>query len=351
MTTTSSTMNTKQSVPANGLIIAAVLALIGIAAWIYQISAGMQVTGLGQQAVWGLYIAAFFTAVGSGAGLLGMVGLSEFLPVMSQESRPRVLSAALAALAAGGLLINLDLGNPLKLWQLIIGMRFSSMMTWDFWLLAISALVALVYLVSAKDGKEQKTLGVVAMAAALLVVAVEGWMLTTMAARPLWGSGMILLTFLLGAAIAALSLVTFVLPEVKNLRMTLAAALGLSLVLVVSEALTGLLSGNPQTVEEMQVLVFGSAASFFWFHLLVGLVLPLVLVLRSSSSLPLVGGLALLGVLVEKVWLLAAGQANPWLDLPAAGYFPTWVEFVAVIGMAALGFLIYRLIIILFKVK
>jgi Ni/Fe-hydrogenase subunit HybB-like protein len=50
------------------------------------------------------------------------------------------------------------------------------------------------------------------------------------------------------------------------------------------------------------------------------------------------------GVLAEKVWLLAAGQAEPWLALPQGSYFPTWVEFLAVIGAISLGVIIYLLL-------
>jgi molybdopterin-containing oxidoreductase family membrane subunit len=88
------------------------------------------------------------------------------------------------------------------------------------------------------------------------------------------------------------------------------------------------------------LLLVGSVAPIFWLHLLAGLVLPLGLI-YTGSLVKLAGGLALLGVLAEKVWMLAAGQAQPWLDLPAGQYFPTWVEFLAVIGVVALAALLY----------
>jgi Ni/Fe-hydrogenase subunit HybB-like protein len=52
-------------------------------------------------------------------------------------------------------------------------------------------------------------------------------------------------------------------------------------------------------------------------------------------------GNKILGVLLEKTWLLAAGQAQPWLDLPTGTYAPTWVEIVGVVGMVALGAVLY----------
>jgi hypothetical protein len=39
---------------------------------------------------------------------------------------------------------------------------------------------------------------------------------------------------------------------------------------------------------------------------------------------------------LQKLWLLVAGQAVPWLALPAGRYWPTWVEVVGLLGAAAL---------------
>jgi molybdopterin-containing oxidoreductase family membrane subunit len=339
MATTAQTFESKRATPAGGLVVAAILALAGIAAWIYQLSAGMGVTGLGQQVVWGLYIAGFFTAVGAGAGLLGLVGLSEFRPILPLAARTRALSLSLAAFVAGGLLITMDVGNPLQLWRLVAGLRFSSMMTWDFWLLVIAGLVTLVYLLTVRFTQPQKALGVLGLLAAIAVVAVEGWMLAVLSARPLWGGGLTLVSFLLAAAIAGLSLAMLLLPKAAFLRSGLAIALGLSLVFVLAEVLTGLLAGEPRGLSEVRLLLTGSPAFAFWFQLVVGVLIPLAL-LRSGSP-GAAGILALLGVLAEKWWLLAVGQAEPWLALPQGSYLPTWVEFVAVVGVFAIGWLVY----------
>ena len=342
MATTSQTFEQKRTAPTGGLVIAAILAVAGIAAWIYQIVQGMQVTGLGQQVVWGLYIAGFFSAIGAGAGLLGLVGLSEFRPLLPLAARTRALSLALAAFIAGGLLITMDVGNPLQLWRIVAGLRFSSMMTWDFWLLVIAGLVTLIYLIAARAAHSQKGLGVIGLLAAVTVVAVEGWMLAVLSARPLWGSGLTLVNFLLGAAIAGISLALIAGYAKERLTSLLGIALGLSLIFVLAEVLTGLLSGEARTQAEIGLLLTGSMAPVFWFHLAAGLILPLALL--RSGSVTAAGALALMGVLAEKIWLLAVGQAQPWLALPQGSYYPTWVEWAAVAGAIAVGALVFRLV-------
>jgi molybdopterin-containing oxidoreductase family membrane subunit len=330
------------STPTAELIFLGLLALAGISVWIYQLSQGMQVTGLGQQVVWGLYIGAFFVAVGAGAGILALTGLSEFRPILPTAMRLQALTLALAAFVVGGLLIAMDVGNPMQLWRIVSAFRFKSMMTWDFWLLAVSGVVTVIYLLQARTAQPLKAVGAISVLVSLAVVMVEGWMLSVQAARPLWGSGLTVVSFLVGAAIAGLGLAAFAFPQAgDNLRSFLTGTITISLVLVIAEVLTDLLSGELRTAAETRLLLTGAPALWFWFQLIIGLIVPLVILIRGGSP-ALAGVLALLGVLAEKVWLLAVGQAEPWVALPTGSYFPSWVELVGVVGMIALGVLIYR---------
>ena len=342
MTTTTVTMKKDNTV----LVAAIILAVVGIGAWVYQLTAGMQVTGLGNQIVWGLYIAAFFTAVGTGAGLLVLTGVSEYVPVIPSEKRVRTLYLSFSSLVVGGLLITLDVGNPVQIWRIVTAFKFSSMMTWDFWLLAIAAVVVLVYLLAARGNKVQKVWGMLGILAGMVVVIVEGWMLSAQAAHPMWGSGLTVLTFLLGAGIAGISVA--LLGDMTNEKLLgwLKVALGLSLLFAVVEVLTGLVGGE----EEISLVLTGFAAPAFWLQLVVGLLVPMALLARKTS-VGLAAILAIFGVLAEKVWMLAAGSAVPWMPGQQGVYSPSWVEIVAVIGMVAIGVLIYRLLPVLFKTE
>jgi len=310
----------------------------------------MKVTGLGQQVVWGLYIAAFFTVAGAGAGLLAMVGMSQFRPILPSNRRTKMLWLVLITFIIAAFLILMDVGSPLRTWRIVTAFRLSAMMTWDFWALVIAGVVTLTYLAFSarvkESGESFKVLGILAIIAAVVLVIIEGLMLAELAARPLWG-GVTLAGFMIGAVISGVALVFLALPldEIQNLRNWMALILGASLVLVFSEVIAGLLTGNPRNAEEIRNLLLGSTSPFFWFHVMVGILLPLWLISRSSiKSNWLVATLALLGVLAEKTWVLAAGQNQPWLDLPVGDYFPTWVEFLAVVGVVAIGILAYQLI-------
>ena len=342
MTTT--TMEKKSvGFPLAGWIVLAVMAVAGLASWGYQIARGMADVGLGQQVVWGLYIAGFFTAAGAGAGLLFLAGYSEYREVITKGERFKILSAGLASFILAGILILMDLGGQLGAWRIAFSGQWTSLMVWDFYLLIGAGIIALVAWFLARSGSGNKILGLLGMLFAVGLVVVEAWMLASQAAHPFWGGGLIVISFLLSAAIGAVGLALFALDEKRtaSLKNCLAYVVGGSLVLVAAEVLTEALAGEPRAGEVVKLVV---ASPIFWLHVVIGIVIPLVLVLGKNVSRTqalIAGGLAIFGVLMEKTWVLAAGQAQPWLDLPTGTYAPTWIEIVGVVGMAALGVALY----------
>jgi Ni/Fe-hydrogenase subunit HybB-like protein len=172
-------------------------------------------------------------------------------------------------------------------------------------------------------------------------------MLSVLAARPLWGGGLTLVSFLTTGAVAALAAGVLAWKELApKLGMWLGLALGANLVLVLAEVLTLLMSPEPRVAEEMSALLTGRVSPLFWAHVVGGLLLPLALLLwtRGAGRLPVVAILALLGVIVHKLWVLVLGQTVPWLTLPQGSYWPTWSEIVGLIGAAALVAALYMVV-------
>ncbi len=325
------------------LAVLVVLAVAGVAAWILQLTQGMGATGLSQQVAWGIYIALFFTAAGAGAAALALAAVGEFgvaLPV----DRARLLLLALGGFIVAALAILFDLGNPLQLWRIATAGRFNVMLTWDFWLLAASGVIALVYLFAGRrpGAGRMQGVGALALVAAAALVVVEGWMVAIQPARPLWTGGTTVVSFLLGAAIAGVALALLVRPAAR-LRGWLGVVLGLSLVLVLAEVVTALIGSDLRAMTEMRNAVTGTGALLFWLFLLFGLALPLGLLVagKGAGLVRAAAALAALGVLVEKLWLLVAGQAVPWMPAATVGYLPAWVELVSVLGLLAIGGLFY----------
>lgn len=336
---TAATMRTQEKGLSAAGWVAVALVVLWLAAWIYQLSVGLQVTGLGQQVVWGLYIAGFFTAAGAGAGLVAVAVVGGAMGFATALTRAKLLVLALASFIAAGVLITMDVGSPLTMWRLVVGFRFESMMTWDFWLLVLTFILTLI-LVYQKPAAGKSGLGWVTLAAGVVLVAVEGWMLSSLAARTMWSGGQSAVSFLVGAAIGGQALALLVIPSEADGKLIrgLKAVLWLNLVLVVAEVLSGQIGGSPRGAEEMLAILAGAG---LWLHVIVGLILPLALL--KAQSVKRAAGLALFGVLLEKLWYLSAGQTKSWFAaLPAGSYVPSLIEVVAIIGVVALGTLIYR---------
>lgn len=329
-----------------------VLGLAGLVIWGTQLAGGMEYTGLSQDIVWGLYIAGFFAAAGSGAGVLFLAGLATFKPELRAGLWKRLPAAALGSFVAAGILIAMDLGSPARLWRIAFSGEWSSMMVWDFWLLLATMAVALVYWVRLQNAKGQDTalrvLAVIGMLLAVVLVVAESLLLADLAARERWASGLTVITFLIAAGIGGLSLYLLVVQKAAPTRLItwLRVALVASLALVLAEVLSGIVSENVRAQEQVKLLVTGAESPLFWLQVIGGLVLPLVLLswktLPTATSVAAI--LALVGVLVEKVWILAVGQALPWVALPSAEYLPTWGEIIGVLGAVALGGLAYLLL-------
>ena len=340
-------------------VILIVLGLGGLGgAWILQLIQGMGVTGLGQQVVWGLYIAGFFTAMGGGAALVALATLSEFSILVPVARRRSVLLLALVNFVIGGLLIAMDVGNPINVWRILTAGRFTSMMTWDFLALFATGILTFVYLIvswrQAAATTLTRTFGILALIGAALLVVVEGWMLSIIAARPLWSGGLTTASFLVAAFVAGLSIAMLAWPDIdQKLGNWLKIGLWGNLAIVLIEVLTGAIEKDMRPHLEVNQLLTGAFSPMFWTYLIGGLLAPLAVLLWRKELLWLrvASVLALLGVIAEKLWLLSAGQALPWLALPEGFYSPTLIEFLGVVGGIALGILIYRFLIMILKVE
>lgn len=328
-----------------------IIAVLGIGVWIYQLVSGMQVTGLDDGVVWGLYIAAFFVAAGGGAALLVLAGILEFQNNINPILKRNILMLAITAFIVAGILITMDLGSPLQIFLLITSFKYKSMMVLDFWMLALCFIVALIFLLQVRKNENgSKFLGLIAIVVALLVVILESFMLTSIAARDMWGSGIITISFLISASIVGCALAMLIVPHSESFRKIFLTTLAMGLVISLAEVFTGAFTGNPETKARMLNILSGNIAPFFWGQIAIGLLIPIFLLVRNFKSV-IAAILAIVGVVLEKTWILAAGQAKMWLQDSLQTYFPSLLEYIIVIGVVALGVVLFGVMQKLFNVK
>jgi dimethyl sulfoxide reductase membrane subunit len=328
-----------------GIIGLAVLVVIGIVAWGVQLSQGITSLGVGQAIVWGVYIATFFLLAGIAGGLMILASLSDLEVIPGLKSYRRgLLIGAVASFVAAGFMILMDIGRPERVLNMVFSANLSSPFVWDFACLALSVVVAAIYLYVGPKGK---LLPILSGIVAALVIVVEGWILSMSAGGELWRGGMIPVLFLAEGLMAASAVVLIGQTGDKTsnwLRRLVLVLLPTMVVLNLLEMATTAYAGNPDAQAQM-ALYFGSLAPLFWGEVLLGIVVPFVLLgwAGTNRSLTTVAAvLAILGVFAAKLVVLVAGQSLPFMR-PAATYTPTLVEIGGVVGILGLAGLLYVL--------
>ena len=218
------------------IIILAILAIIGVATWIYQIQKGLILTNMRNSFTWGLYIALWAFYVGTAAG--GLVVSSAIYIFGAKQLKPIAPVASLTAFIfaiAAMLMILPDLGRPDRIFNLFLYPNFTSLIPWDFLVLSIYAVISAVYTyvqltpkiaqegiklpfgktIMRKDVTEQeiekikeisekraRKIAPVALPFAILIHTVTAWVLATQLSRPWWYGGLLAPTFI-AAALAA----------------------------------------------------------------------------------------------------------------------------------------------------
>ena len=333
------------------LVAAAVLTCIGLAAWIVQVSQGMHVTALTGTYIWGLSVAAFYAMMACAAGLMALCGLAEFKEsVMDRGERKLAMMFAAPAMAAAGILIIMDLGNPGAFLSLVTSLNLTSFTVLDFWAVLLCVIVGIVYMVMLAKGSSNKIIGVIAMVAALAVIVIEGIMMANNTSHTLWASGMSVASFLVAAFTGGTALLAAIAPRHKNLFVAgLLAAIGI----VLAEVVTGLISGTDLSRGIMMAVVTGPFAPYFWIQVVVGIALPLFLIVKTDHMVSAAFCVAA-GLTCQKLWFVLAGEAEAGLAYHHIGpvsesfdtmlYVPSLVEAGITIGAVALAVLAFIVI-------
>jgi len=370
------------------VIVLAILSLAGLGAWLYQISTGLIVTGMRNVVSWGLYITSFMFLVGLSAGGLivsssaSVFNVKEFKPV----SKPAVLLSAVCIILAA-LFILVDLGQPMRILNLLIHPQFNSPLMWDVIVIAAYLITSVVYLYYMnKQGDNTKNLAIVsgfALPIAILVHSVTAWIFGLQIARPVWHSALLAPLFVASALASGLALLIVVLAVLnkygtfktekglfKTLGGLLATFVAVDLFFVFSEVLTATYPGEERLMAYITMLISGEMTPFFWGEIVIGIAIPFLLLIfkRDNPVMVVISSvLVVIGTFCMRVWLLFTALLLPLIDwapgitkgeyvmpnfasgivpnvwVQAGAYAPSLVELVIFVGIFAFGALLYTL--------
>jgi molybdopterin-containing oxidoreductase family membrane subunit len=374
----------------------AVLALAGALAIGHALASGHEATRTTQHVPWGLWVVFYIFFLGLSAGSFLLSTLVYAFGVRQLEAAgPLALLQALGCLVLGGFLIVMDLGHPMRAYEVLLHGNPTSVMAWMgiFYNVYVVVVVAELYLAlrprlvadratSAlrrflafgyvrldeaalqRDRRWLKALALVGIPVAIVVHGGVGSIFAVAKARPGWFSGLFPIVFLVSALASGGALLTFLTAAfsrletgrkrdlVRSLARLSAGLLAFDLLLLTSEILVTLYGNVPHEAIGWRLTLFGPYWWVFWFvQIALGATLPLLLVLGPRTrddlrALGLAGFLMVTGVLGARLNLVIPPQIQPTFDaLPsaynharfAAGYFPSATEWLVAFGTIAIG--------------
>jgi len=374
----------------------------GLGAWAYQLSQGLAVTNMRNPMMWGLYITLFMYFVGLSAGglivasagrLFGATGLK---PIV----RLAVLEATVAVMLAALLLLP-DIGRPDRVWHLFRYPNFTSPLTWDITIVTIYLLISLAYVWvytradHARDGSRlalgtgtsvadtrrderlKSVLAAVGLPAAILLHTITAWIFGLQISRGFWYSAVMAPLFIGSALVSGTGLMILLALVVRRtgrvsfgddliayLGKLLAVFVAVEGFLVLCEMLTAAYPGAGFEADPVTRLLVGRYSPFFWFEIVAGLIIPfaLLVVPRRRMNMRWVAAasvLAVVGIFVHRFNIVLNGLSYATVPFPpgvsigtaqpvgttsfalSQFYYPSWVEWLVVLGLLCLGAIIF----------
>jgi len=320
--------------------------LVALAVWFYQLKEGLILTNMENSFNWGLYISGLAFFVGNAAG--GLVLTSSIYLFGVKQLKPLAKLGALTAFAnvtAAMLIVLPDIGQPLRLYNLILHPNFMSPLVWDVIVLNLYALASALYLYilmlpeltgklswlaikveNAHDFSERwaKRIAPVALLFAIGIHVVTAWIFSTQGARDWWHSPAMAPDFV-SVAIAVGTTVVLLAgalaygtgkhyePAYRTLGLIIFMAICIHLFLMMNDLVIHAWYGNAETHRIMEI----AWDDFAWAHIfevaapLLGAgLLMLPAVRRSLPLLALSAGILIAGVFVHRFLIMPAAYNN-----------------------------------------
>lgn len=363
-----------------GIIVAAVITVAGLVLWGMQLSGGLVQTNMRNLDSWGLYITMFMFLVGLSAGglIISSVPRAFGMAGFGGISKVAVWTSICCTVLAIGFVV-VDLGQPLRLWELFAYSNLGSPLMWDIVVLGTYLILSIVYLwatLRAEAGKVSavalRAISVIALVCAVLVHSVTAWIFGLQQAHEFWHTALLAPWFVSSALVCGTALVLVVVialrrvgymaldqANIVKMAKMLGAFVLVDLYFFGCDLLTSAFPGG-EGAEVVAMLTTGPLAPFFWVEI-IGCVICAVVCfvpnLRTNPLIVVASLLAIAGIFCKRVQLLVGGFQIPNLDYAGpmtsytvtdwtagmAGayqgmvYFPTPLEFGLSLGVVGLG--------------
>jgi molybdopterin-containing oxidoreductase family membrane subunit len=379
-----------------------VICAIGAFAYIKQLRKGLIVTNMGDYVSWGIYISnfVFFVAISLVGSLITAIFRLTNVPWRTPLTRISEI-IAVSAITFASLIIIVDMGRPERLVNLFTHGRIQSPIMWDvivigtyfcisLFLLYITLLPDIRILINAKDklgkpfSKLYRWLGsywketdaqekirnrsitilcIVIIPVAFCIHTVTSWLFAT-TYRPGWdstnfGAYFVSGAFLVGAGGVVVAMYVFrrVYKLEKYITELHFDKMGKILVMLallylyfnVNEYLIPAYKMKKPEQVHLTELFAGEYAPLFWFAILIGMIIPILIVIfpkgRKPNAMFVAGVMVVVGAWFKRYLIVTPTMLHPFLpkyDAPArySHYFPSWEEWAIAMGSLAGALLI-----------
>ena len=368
-----------------------VLTAGGIAAFIYQFSTGIGVTGMNDRVFWGIYTVDLVTFIGFSYGGALVSAILRLTDASWRGPISRLAEGtALATLAVGALFPLASDGHPERVWRLVTAMQINSPILWDMVAIMTYLIATLVFFtlpVVADMGRLQDANGVEGWRRRWFRAGAFGWSgtaeqhrvlnrsITTIAiiiiplavmvhtvlsyafsltSRPGWHSTIFGPYFVMAAIYSGVALVVIVIvvfrrvhhlerwiPEraVINLGYLMAALGVLYGYLLFTEVTTEGYVGAEATERLLYALLLDRWSVLFWAFVIGGLVIPLLIMIfrrtRTVAGVSVAACLVVVAFFIKRFLMFIPPLTEPLIGGEVGAYTPSWVEIAVTVGAIA----------------
>jgi molybdopterin-containing oxidoreductase family membrane subunit len=362
-----------------GLILGlAAIVGVGVLTWFYQLSFGLGVTGMSRDVSWGFYIAQFTFLVGVAAGGV-MVVLPYYLHDYKAFGRITILGEflAIAAVVMCLLFIFVDLGQPMRMLNVLLYPTPNSVLFWDMIVLNgylfLNVVIGWNVLQAERHGTHYpgwiKPLIYVSIPWAISIHTVTAYLYCGLPGRHFWLTAILAPRFLASAFAAGPALLIMLCmiirkvsdfdpgwEQIQSLAKIVTYAIILNVFFFLCEVFVAFYSNIPGHMDSIIYLFAGlhghnAYVPWMWASIIM-MVFGIILLVppvtrRNPVTLVAACLLVFFGAWIDKGMGMIAGGFTPNPLHEINEYIPTGPELMITLGVWAAGFLVLT---VLFKI-
>jgi molybdopterin-containing oxidoreductase family membrane subunit len=344
--------------------------VVGFLFYLRQLQVGLGITGLSRDVTWGLYIAQFTFLVGVAASAV-MVLMPYYLHDWKAFGKITILGEflSISAVTMCGLFILVDMGQPMRIMNVLLYPTLNSIMFWDMVALGgyllLNAVISLITLTAERKGVAPPRwitpVVIVSIPWAVSIHTVTAFLYSGLPGRSFWLTALLAPRFLASAFAsgpAFLILLTMIIRRltkfdpgqepIEKLSLIVTYTMVINVFFVLMELFTVFYSQIPEHMVHYEFLFVGleghaPLAAWMWASMVLAVIsLVLLIMPRYRKNAKILAGacvMVFLSLWIDKGLGLIVGGFVPSPLGHVTSYVPTVPEMAITVAIWAVGFL------------